>query len=61
MRSIVVFCIQDIGDKVQIHKKAIDSEKQLSRMADEKFTYTFEDSDNGHKSETNYRMIVVKK
>ena len=59
--SLVVVCIQDTGDKVQILNKAIDFEKRLKRLADKEFKYVFEDKDSGHKSETNYRMIVIEK
>ncbi len=59
--SLVVVCIQDTGDKVQTLNKAIDFEKRLKRLADKEFKYVFEDSDSGHKSETNYRMIVIEK
>ena len=59
--SRVVICIQDTGDKVQTLNKAIDFEKRLKRLADKEFKYVFEDSDSGHKSETNYRMIVIEK
>lgn len=58
---LVVVCIQDTRDKVQILNKAIDFEKRLKRLADKEFKYIFEDSDSGHKSETNYRMIVIEK
>ncbi len=60
-RSLVVVCIQDLGDKVQILNQAIDFEKQLIRLVDKKFKYTFEDGRNGHKSETDYRMIIAEK
>jgi 2-polyprenyl-3-methyl-5-hydroxy-6-metoxy-1,4-benzoquinol methylase len=59
--SLIVVCIQDTGDKVHILNQAIDHEKELSRLTDKKFTYTFVDSDSGHKSETDYRMIVIEK
>ena len=59
--SILVVCIQDTGDKVHTLNKAIDFEKRLKRLADKEFKYVFEDSDSGHKSETNYRMIVIEK
>lgn len=59
--SLVVVCIQDTGDKVQTLNKAIDFEKRLKRLAEKEFNYVFEDSDSGHKSETNYRMIVIEK
>jgi hypothetical protein len=61
MRSLVVVCIQDTGDKVQTLNQAIDFEKRLKRLADKEFKYVFEDTDSRHKSETNYRMIVIEK
>lgn len=59
--SLVVVCIQDTGDKFQTLNKAIDFEKRQKRLADNEFKYVFEDLDSGHKSETNYRMIVIEK
>jgi len=59
--SLVVVCIQDSGNKVHILNKAIDSEKQLNRLVDKDFKYIFEDKESGHKSETNYRMIIAQK
>jgi 2-polyprenyl-3-methyl-5-hydroxy-6-metoxy-1,4-benzoquinol methylase len=59
--SLIVICIQDTGDKVQILNKAIDFEKKLKRLTDKDFKYVFEDKDSGHKSETDYRMIIVEK
>ncbi len=59
--AILVVCIQDTGDKVKILSEAIEAEEPLSRLVDKKFKYIFEDQDNGHKSETAYRMIVVQK
>ncbi len=59
--SLIVVCIQEVGDKVHILNQAIDYEKKLLRLTDKKFTYTFEDSESGHKSETDYRMIAVEK
>jgi SAM-dependent methyltransferase len=59
--SLVVVCIQDTGDKVQTLNHAIDFEKKLKRLADKKLKYIFEDSDSGHISETDYRMIVIEK
>lgn len=59
--SLVVVCIQDTGDKVRTLNQAIDFKKKLNRLADKEFKYLFEDSNSGHKSETDYRMIVVEK
>lgn len=57
----LIFCIQDTGKKVEILNETIDFEKQLDRLVDKKFKYIFEDSQSGHKSETNYLMIVIRK
>lgn len=59
--SLMVVCIQDTGEKVQILNKAIDHDKKLLRLADKKFTYTFENKGSAHKSVTDYSMIVVEK
>lgn len=59
--SLLVVCIQNTGDKVQILNNAIDSKRRENRLADKGFTYTFEDSVSGHKSKTDYRMIVIEK
>lgn len=41
--------------------KVLDFDKRHKRLADKEFKYVFEDSDSGHKSETDYRMIVIEK
>lgn len=58
---LIVVCIQETGNKVQILNQAIDYEQQYNRLVDKKFKYTFKDEESGHKSETNYRMIVIEK
>lgn len=58
---LIVVCIQNTGDKVQILNKAIDSEKGRKRLIDKDFKYIFEDNNSGHRSETDYRMIIVEK
>lgn len=55
----VVFCIQDTGKKVEILNNCFDTKVKVEQIADEKFIYTYEDGE--HKSETNYRIIVVRK
>lgn len=59
--SLVVVCIQDTGNKVQILNQAIDFEKTHTRLVDQKFKYIFEDQKTGHQSKTDYRMIVIEK
>lgn len=58
---LLVVCIQDTGNKVQLLLEAIDFEKRQKRLADKEFKYVFEDSESGHRSETDYRMIVIEK
>ncbi len=59
--SIVVVCIQNTGDKVEILTQALDLEKSHTQLANKEFKYIFEDNESGHKSETDYRMIVIEK
>lgn len=59
--SLLVICIQDTGNKVQILNQAIDLEKKVKRLADKKFKYTFEEEESGHTSKTDYRMLVFEK
>lgn len=56
---LVIFCIQDTGKKVEILKGIIGFEEKVDRIEDKKFKYVFEDS--GHKSESGYRMVVIRK
>ncbi len=56
---LVVFCIQDTGKKVEILKDTIGFEEKVDQIEDKKFKYVFED--NGHKSESDYRMIAIGK
>lgn len=58
---LVAIFIQDTGHKVRILNQSIDFEVKRQRLVDKKFTYTFEDRESGHRSETGYRMIVVEK
>jgi SAM-dependent methyltransferase len=58
---LIIFCIQDTGKKVKILDETIDFNKQFERKLNKKFKYTFEDKASGHKSVTNYRMVVIKK
>ncbi|MBD3276175.1 MAG: methyltransferase domain-containing protein [Candidatus Marinimicrobia bacterium] len=58
---LLVICIQDTGNKVQILNQAVDYEKKLSRLVDKKFKYIFKDEESRHTSVTDYRMIVIEK
>lgn len=56
----VVFCIQDSGKKVDILKKTVNIEN-IKMIVDQKFQYTFIDSETNHSSKTNYRLVVIQK
>jgi len=58
---IIIFCIQDTGKKIEILNEVIESGVKLDKLIDKKFEYLFEDSESGHKSKTNYRLLAVKK
>ena len=57
---VVIFCIQDTGKKVEILNGAIHFKKSIEQIVNQKFEYLFEDTKSGHKSKTNYRMIIIK-
>jgi len=57
--SLLVCCIQDIGQKVQLFNQAIDSEKALKRITDIRFKYVFVNQSDGHSSTSDYRMVDV--
>ena len=59
--SLLVNCIQDTGNKVGIYNEAVGFVTGIKQIADESFVYVFEDQESGHRSETNYRMIVFEK
>ena len=56
---LLIFCVLDTGKKIEILKETIDFEKKLKRVEEKKFKYVYEES--GHKSESDYRMLVIKK
>ena len=58
---LLIVCIQDTGRKVQILHQAINIGNELTRLTDQKFKYTYQDEKNGHKSVSDYRMIVFQK
>ncbi len=58
--GLIVVCIQNTGTKVQLLKQALSTRAGLEELVDKSFTYIFEDRQSGHRSETDYRMIIVK-
>ncbi|MGB3586030.1 MAG: methyltransferase domain-containing protein [Tunicatimonas sp.] len=58
---LIIVCIQDTGNKVQILNQALDFSGHLDRLANKKFKYIFEDDESDHKSESDYRMIIAEK
>lgn len=58
--TLLVICIQDTDTKVRVLNEAIDGVYPCPRLLDRQFKYVFEDNETGHKSQTEYRMMVVK-
>lgn len=58
---LIVFCIQDTGEKVEILNNCGSQQSRVESLHDQKFDYIFEDKETGHKSKSPYRMIVVKR
>lgn len=57
---IIIFCIQDSSKKVETLNQTLDVESELHRIVEKKFEYIFEDSESGHNSKTDYKMVVVR-
>lgn len=59
--TLITICIQQTGNKVAILDSIITEDPKLEIIHQEAFLYKFEDKDSKHSSETNYKMISVKK
>lgn len=58
---LIVICIQDTGNKVQILNGAIDYNGEFDRLAERRFKYHFGNNRDEHTSESDYAMIVAVK
>lgn len=58
---LLVICIQQTANKVQILNDAIDHDQKLHRIKDKKLNYIFVDNESGHRSASDYRMIIAEK
>ena len=56
---VLIICIQDTGNKVEILTKILDKEQTLARLEDKTLKYIFEDKESGHQSVSDYRMLVL--
>ncbi len=59
--AIIVFCIQDTGNKVKILNETIDEQGGMERLYETNLMYRFVDQESQHSSETAYKMLVIKK
>ena len=57
--TLIVFCIQDSGNKIPTFNRIIRNLKFGNRRAELDFKYKFVDQESNHQSETNYKMIVI--
>jgi 2-polyprenyl-3-methyl-5-hydroxy-6-metoxy-1,4-benzoquinol methylase len=60
--GLICVCIQDTGNKVKMLKDTLDNSGiDFETLNDSSLIYKYEDKTSGHKSETKYRMFIVKK
>lgn len=60
--GVICVCIQDTGSKVGVLKETIhNSNIDFEVLNDSSLIYKYEDKESGHKSETKYRMYIVRK
>lgn len=60
--ALICFFIQDTGSKVKILSETLENTKlNFELIEDSSLIYKFEEKESGHKSETKYRMYIVKK
>ncbi len=59
--TVIVFCIQDIGKKVQTLNEVIESRQKQKRIHETGLKYEYKDDQTNHTSITNYQLIVIKK
>lgn len=58
--ALIVFCIQDTGNKVAILNKIGESNTKINKTAEIPFIYKFSDNETKHTSTTNYKLIAFK-
>ncbi|GEM_PF-496857 len=59
--AIIIFCIQNTGNKVKILNGTIDFYTKIRRLLEKDLVYEYKDKQTGHSSKTNYKMIVISK
>ncbi|WP_421764854.1 class I SAM-dependent methyltransferase [Ekhidna sp.] len=59
--SLIVFCIQNAGSKINTFNTIVANLKFTERMTELDFKYVYEDKESDHVSTTKYKMIVIRK
>lgn len=59
--GLLIFCVQEMGDKVEVLNHTIDHRRKLKRILDKKIKYIFKDGNGVHISKSNYRIIIIEK
>lgn len=57
--TIIVFCIRDSGSMVKILLETIESTNIAGLLKQQSFKFKWLDKKSGHKSFTNYQMVVI--
>ena len=58
--AIITFCIQNTGSKVRILNETMNASGKSEKMFETDLVYNYQDTQSGHSSTTNYKMIVIK-
>jgi SAM-dependent methyltransferase len=59
--SLIVFCIQNSGNKIDTFNNIVNNLEFTERKTDLNFNYVYADRESNHTSETKYKMIVIRK
>lgn len=60
-RALIVFCVQDSSDKVNVLNNTINETSGLEKITEKEFEYVYEDADTKHKSKSKYKMLAFSK
>ena len=58
---MICFCIQNSGSRVKTLTDIIENTSGFEKIHDVDFISSFEDRTLGHRSDSDYKMIVIKK
>jgi len=58
--TVIAFCVRHSGNKVKILNETIDFQSQQKRIFDKNIQYIYHDTESGHTSKSDYKIIAIK-